>query len=93
MAIDKAQNVQDVFLNTIRKAKTPVTVFLVNGVKLQGIITWFDNFSMLLRRDGHTQLVYKHAISTVMPGAPIQLFDATKVEAATASLREGASDE
>jgi host factor-I protein len=54
---------------------------LVNGVKLQGIITWFDNFSVLLRRDGHTQLVYKHAISTVMPGAPIQLFDATKAEA------------
>ncbi|MCB8877198.1 RNA chaperone Hfq [Acidisoma silvae] len=75
MATDKAQNVQDVFLNHVRKNKTPVTVFLVNGVKLQGIITWFDNFSVLLRRDGHTQLVYKHAISTVMPGAPIQLFD------------------
>lgn len=75
MATEKTQNVQDVFLNHVRKAKTPVTVFLVNGVKLQGIITWFDNFSMLLRRDGHTQLVYKHAISTVMPGAPIQLFD------------------
>ena len=75
MANEKAQNVQDVFLNHVRKNKTPVTVFLVNGVKLQGIITWFDNFSVLLRRDGHTQLVYKHAISTVMPGAPIQLFD------------------
>jgi host factor-I protein len=72
---EKSQNVQDVFLNHVRKSKTPVTVFLVNGVKLQGIITWFDNFSVLLRRDGHTQLVYKHAISTVMPGAPIQLFD------------------
>ena len=78
---DKAQNVQDVFLNHVRKGKTPVTVFLVNGVKLQGIITWFDNFSVLLRRDGHTQLVYKHAISTVMPGAPIMLFDPSKVEA------------
>ena len=78
MAQDKSQNVQDVFLNHVRKAKTPVTVFLVNGVKLQGIITWFDNFSVLLRRDGHTQLVYKHAISTVMPGAPIMLFDASK---------------
>lgn len=73
---EKSQNVQDVFLNHVRKSKTPVTVFLVNGVKLQGIITWFDNFSVLLRRDGHTQLVYKHAISTVMPGAPISLFDA-----------------
>ena len=82
VANEKAQNVQDVFLNHVRKQKTPVTVFLVNGVKLQGIITWFDNFSVLLRRDGHTQLVYKHAISTVMPGAPIQLFDAAKVEGA-----------
>jgi host factor-I protein len=84
VANEKAQNVQEVFLNTVRKAKTPVTVFLVNGVKLQGIITWFDNFSVLLRRDGHTQLVYKHAISTVMPGAPIMLFDATKAEGASA---------
>ncbi|PZW51066.1 host factor-I protein [Humitalea rosea] len=75
MATEKSQNVQDVFLNHVRKSKTPVTIFLVNGVKLQGIITWFDNFSVLLRRDGHTQLVYKHAISTVMPGAPIMLFD------------------
>ncbi|MCU0987122.1 MAG: RNA chaperone Hfq [Acetobacteraceae bacterium] len=81
MATEKAQNVQDVFLNHVRKNKTPVTVFLVNGVKLQGIITWFDNFSVLLRRDGHTQLVYKHAISTVMPGAPIMLFDASRAAA------------
>ena len=75
MSGEKSQNVQDVFLNTIRKNKVPVTVFLINGVKLQGIVTWFDNFSMLLRRDGHTQLVYKHAISTVMPSGPLQLFD------------------
>jgi host factor-I protein len=82
VANEKSQNVQDVFLNHVRKSKTPVTVFLVNGVKLQGVITWFDNFSVLLRRDGHTQLVYKHAISTVMPGAPIMLFDASKAEGA-----------
>ena len=75
MSADKPQNVQDVFLNYIRKNKTPVTVFLVNGVKLQGIVTWFDNFSVLLRRDGHTQLVYKHAISTIMPSQPINLYD------------------
>jgi host factor-I protein len=68
---EKAQNVQDVFLNHLRKNKTPVTIFLVNGVKLQGIVTWFDNFSILLRRDGQTQLVYKHAISTIMPGQPV----------------------
>jgi host factor-I protein len=89
VANEKSQNVQDVFLNHVRKNKTPVTVFLVNGVKLQGIITWFDNFSVLLRRDGHTQLVYKHAISTVMPGAPIQLFDASRAEpTAAAPARE-----
>ena len=75
MAQEKQQNLQDTFLNHLRKTKVPVTVFLVNGVKLQGIITWFDNFSMLLRRDGVSQLVYKHAISTIMPGAPITLFD------------------
>lgn len=94
MANEKASNnVQDVFLNHVRKSKTPVTVFLVNGVKLQGIITWFDNFSVLLRRDGHTQLVYKHAISTVMPGAAIQLFDPSKAEdtaAASAPAHEEA---
>ncbi len=77
---DKSNNLQDIFLNTVRKTKTPVTMFLVNGVKLQGVITWFDNFSVLLRRDGHSQLVYKHAISTVMPAGPIQLFDAERIE-------------
>ena len=65
--MDKQQNLQDVFLNQMRKQHEPVTVFLINGVKLQGIITWFDNYSMLLKRDGHIQLVYKHAISTIMP--------------------------
>jgi host factor-I protein len=75
MAQEKQQNLQDTFLNHLRKVKLPVTVFLVNGVKLQGIITWFDNFSLLLRRDGVSQLVYKHAISTIMPGGPISLFD------------------
>jgi host factor-I protein len=78
MSAEKSQNVQDVFLNHVRKNKTPVTVFLVNGVKLQGIITWFDNFCVLLRRDAHSQLVYKHAISTVMPAQPIQLFEGNK---------------
>ena len=91
MANEKSQNVQDVFLNHVRKSKTPVTVFLVNGVKLQGVITWFDNFSVLLRRDGHTQLVYKHAISTVMPGAPIMLFDASRAESAAPPTAESGS--
>src|ERR1051326_8625127 len=64
---EKQQNLQDTFLNAVRKSKAAVTIFLVNGVKLQGHITWFDNFCVLLRRDGQAQLVYKHAISTVMP--------------------------
>lgn len=80
MSNEKTQQVQDVFLNYIRKNKTPVTIFLVNGVKLQGIVTWFDNFSVLLRRDAHSQLVYKHAISTVMPAQPVQLFDPKETE-------------
>ena len=75
MAGERAQNLQDTFLNYVRKQKVPLTIFLVNGVKLQGVVSWFDNFCVLLRRDGHSQLVYKHAISTIMPGAPIQLFD------------------
>ena len=77
---EKSQNVQEVFLNNVRKNKSPVTVFLINGVKLQGIITWFDNYSVLLRRDAHSQLVFKHAISTIMPVTPIQLFDGDKAE-------------
>lgn len=73
MAADRIQNLQDTFLNHVRKNKVSVTIFLVNGVKLQGVVTWFDNFCVLLRRDGSSQLVYKHAISTVMPAAPIHL--------------------
>ena len=71
----KQANLQDAFLNLLRKNKIPVTMFLVKGVKLQGVVTWFDNFSILLRRDGQSQLVYKHAISTIMPGQPISLFE------------------
>ena len=67
----KQPSLQDAFLNHLRRDKAPVTVFLVKGVKLQGIVTWFDNFSILLRRDGQSQLVYKHAISTIMPGHPV----------------------
>ena len=73
--VGEKQSLQDSFLNGVRKDKNPVTVFLVNGVKLQGVITWFDNFSVLLRRDRTSQLVYKHAISTIMPSEPISLYD------------------
>src|ERR1700712_5201863 len=75
---EKPNNLQDMFLNALRKSKTPVTMFLVKGVKLQGIITWFDNFSVLLRRDGQSQLIYKHAISTVMPAHPLDLAEIEK---------------
>jgi len=75
MSGEKTQNVQDVFLNHIRKNKVPVTIFLINGVKLQGVVSSFDNFSLLLRRDGHVQLVYKHAVSTVMPSTVIRLYE------------------
>ena len=77
---DKQASLQDLFLNSVRKSKTPVTMFLVKGVKLQGIVTWFDNFSVLLRRDGQSQLIYKHAISTIMPAGP---FDPAEVEGGT----------
>jgi len=75
MPSEKKQNLQDTFLNAVRRAKTPLTIFLVNGVKLQGVVTWFDSFCVLLRRDGQAQLVYKHAISTIMPGQPVHLYE------------------
>jgi host factor-I protein len=75
MASERPQSLQDTFLNQVRKQKISLTIFLVNGVKLQGIVTWFDNFCVLLRRDGHSQLVYKHAISTIMPAQPVNLMD------------------
>lgn len=78
-------NLQDAFLNLLRKNKIPVTMFLVKGVKLQGIVTWFDNFSILLRRDGQSQLVYKHAVSTIMPGMHV---DADQFEGRTGSNKK-----
>ena len=72
---NQKDTLQNTLLNKLQRTKEPVTLFLVNGVKLQGIITGFDNFSVLLRRGPELQLVYKHAISTVMPLNPIQLFD------------------
>lgn len=66
----RSLSLQDHFLNNMRRAKLPATIFLVKGVKLQGVITWFDAFSLLLRREGSSQLVYKHGISTIMPSEP-----------------------
>lgn len=72
---ERPQNIQDVFLNKVRKNRVPVTIFLSSGVKLVGNISGFDNFSVLLRRGPQVQLVYKHAIATVVPAAPLSLFD------------------
>ncbi len=83
---DKQQNIQDVFLNTLRKKKVPVTIFLSNGVKLQGNITGFDNFSVLLRRGPQVQLVYKHTIATVVPAAAVTLHEEEGVDAAHADM-------
>ena len=77
---EKPLSLQDHFLNSARRSKSPLTVFLLKGVKLQGVVTWFDAFSLLLRRDGQTQLVYKHSISTIMPGRPLDLAAILSVE-------------
>ena len=86
----KTLSLQEHFLNSVRRAKAPVTIFLVKGVKLQGVITWFDAFSLLLRREGAGQLVYKHSISTIMPSEPPNDFVPTKtaVDGAKASLQD-----
>jgi host factor-I protein len=83
-------SLQDHFLNSIRRSKLPVTIFLVKGVKLQGVVTWFDSFSLLLRREGSSQLVYKHSISTIMPAQPPPDFTATqpKVDGGKAVLQD-----
>ena len=82
MSTDKRQSLQDSFLNAVHRARTPLTIFLVNGVKLQGVVSWFDSFCLLLRRDGQAQLVYKHAISTIMPAQPVQLYEPPHEEGA-----------
>ena len=83
-------SLQDHFLNSLRRAKLPVTIFLVKGVKLQGVITWFDAFSLLLRREGASQLVYKHSISTIMPAEVPPDFVPTSapVDGAKATLQD-----
>ena len=84
---DKPLSLQDNFLNELRRAKIPATIFLLKGVKLQGVVTWFDSFSLLLRRDAASQLVYKHAISTIMPQrAPTGLPSA--IQTGKASLQD-----
>lgn len=82
MAQEKSQNVQDVFLNSVRKKKMPVTVFLASGVKLQGNVTGFDNFCIVLRRGPQVQLVYKHAVATVVPSGSLSLYEGDEAEGA-----------
>jgi len=85
----KSLSLQDHFLNGARKSKTAVTIYLLKGVKVQGIITWFDAFSLLIRRDRQTQLVYKHSISTIMPAKPLKLDEIRPVGAgAKAGLQD-----
>ncbi len=86
---ERAMSLQDQFLNTVRKDKIPVTIFLMKGVKLQGVITWFDAFSMLLRRDGTAQLLYKHAVSTIVPmDSPSSLPAPAALDPRKASLQD-----
>lgn len=66
-------NLQDFFLNQVRKENTPVTIFLINGFQLKGNIRGFDNFTVIIESDGKQQMVYKHAISTVMPMKAVNL--------------------
>ncbi len=84
---DKPLSLQDNFLNSARRGKLPLTIFLMKGVKLQGVITWFDTFSLLLRRDGKSQLVYKHSISTIVAGKPFDAPPAAE-EGGRTSLQE-----
>jgi host factor-I protein len=84
----RSLSLQDHFLNSVRRAKLPVTIFLMKGVKLQGVITWFDSFSLLLRREGSSQLVYKHGISTIMPAEPPPDLVLTSSESAKPQLQD-----
>lgn len=78
--MNKSINLQDGFLNQVRKENLPVTIYLVNGFQLKGVVRGFDNFTVVLEFEGKQQMVYKHAISTVMPIRPISLAQATAGE-------------
>ncbi len=71
--MQKTQNLQDAFLNQVRKDKVVLTVFLMNGFQMHGIIRGFDGFTVLLDTDGKQQLIYKHAISTIIPPKPVSV--------------------
>ena len=75
----KIQNLQDIFLNQARMNKQQVTVFLVNGFQLRGIVTGFDSFTVVLDSEGKQQLIYKHAISTIIPSRTINLMSGGEI--------------
>jgi RNA chaperone Hfq len=78
MAVERTQPVQEVFLRHLQDHKVPVTMFLKNGIKLQGYVTAFDSFCILLTRDGQSQIIYKQAISTIHPLPAIQLVEGSQ---------------
>jgi host factor-I protein len=84
MAIERPQALQDTFLDHLRKHDVPVTMFLTNGIRLQGYVGRFDSYSVLLDRDRQAQLVYKHAISTILPGKPVHFGSSDQQGAAEA---------
>lgn len=71
--MQKTQNLQDGFLNRVRQEKVPVTMFLMNGFQMRGVVRGFDSFVVILETDGKQQMIYKHAISTVSPTRPIDV--------------------
>ena len=71
--MQRTETYQDVFLNQARRERTPLTVFLVNGFQMRGVITGFDSFVVVLESDGRQQMLYKHAISTIVPASSIDL--------------------
>ncbi len=81
-------NLQEIFLNQMRKEKIPVTMYLVNGARISGTIKGFDNFVILLKHDNQ-QLVYKHAVSTIIPEKPVELLEATDTSKETGQVPSG----
>ena len=87
MARDRPQALQDTFLDHLRQHKVPVTVYLASGIKLQGYVREFDRYSLLLVRDRQAQLIYKHAVSTIMPGEPVRIPQTSDDQGASQDLR------
>jgi len=78
--MQKIINLQDVFLNQVRKDRTMVTIYLTNGFQFKGLVKGFDNFTVILESDGKQDLVYKHAISTIIPARPVSILDSVDKE-------------